>query len=240
MREESFLYFGDTAHVPYGTKSKEAVTRFSLAIGRYLARRGIKMLVVACNTASALALPELRKALHIPVVGVIEPGVRAAVAASRNKIIGVIATEATIRSRAYQDTLRELDPKVRAMGIACPLFVPLVEEGWWSHPVTRKVAQEYLRPIQRAGADTLILGCTHYPLIKPVLRRVVGRGVELIDSASEVAKVVDELRQTRGLAARSRRGLLEFVVSDGPERFLSLARRFLGLAIPKVSVCRIE
>lgn len=240
MPEESFLYFGDTAHVPYGTKSKEAVTRFSLAIGRYFAGRGIKMLVVACNTASALALPEIRKALRIPVIGVIQPGVRAAAAATRNKIVGVIATEATIRSQAYPKALLDFDPKIRVVGIACPLFVPLVEEGWWSHSVTRTVAQEYLRPIRRAKADTLILGCTHYPLIKPALRREAGNGVKLIDSASEVAREVDAWRRAYGLGRRGRKQSMEFIVSDGPDRFLKLARKFLGLRVSSVGVQRID
>lgn len=240
MPEESFLYFGDTAHVPYGTKSKEAVTRFSLAIGRYLAGCRIKILVIACNTASALALPAIRKALRIPVIGVIQPGVRAAAAATRNKIVGVIATEATIRSQAYPKALRDCDPKIRTVAMACPLFVPLVEAGWWSHSVTRKVAQEYLKPIRSARADTLILGCTHYPLIKSVLQREAGSGVQLIDSASEVAREVDELRQAYGLGASGRKGSAKFIVSDGPARFLSLAQKFLGVGVSSVGVRRIE
>jgi glutamate racemase len=155
--------------------------------------------------------------------------------------VGVIATEATILSQAYPKALRDCNPKIRVVGTACPLFVPLVEEGWWSHAVTRKIALEYLKPIRRAGADTLILGCTHYPLIKSVLRREAGSGVQLIDSASEVAREVDELRQTYGLSTANRKGSLEFLVSDGPDRFLRLAQKFLGLrVVSNIGVRRIE
>ncbi|MBI4422148.1 MAG: glutamate racemase, partial [Elusimicrobia bacterium] len=163
MPREALAYFGDTAHIPYGSKSAEAVTRFSLEVARFLKRLRIKLLVVACNTASALALPRLQRELGLPVIGVIEPGARAAASATRNRRIGIIATEATIASGAYQTALRALLPGLRPVAKACPLFVPLVEEGWWSHPVTFAVAREYLAPVAREGIDTLILGCTHYP-----------------------------------------------------------------------------
>lgn len=238
LPHEDLIYFGDTAHVPYGSKSKDAVTAFSLGIGRYLKARGVKLLVVACNTASALALSVLRRALKIPVVGVIEPGAREAAAATRNKRVGVIATEATIQSGAYQRELKALG--LKPFGAACPLFVPLVEEGWWDRSVTAEIAKEYLKPLKRSRADTLILGCTHYPLIKPALRRAAGNSVRLIDSAEAVAMEVEELLTARGLAAGARRGRLEFVVSDGPERFLRLAVAFLGHRVTSVKIRRID
>lgn len=236
LPKEHLIYFGDTAHVPYGSKSKDAVTAFSLAIGSHLVKKGIKLLVVACNTASALALPELRKALKIPVIGVIEPGARAAAGATRNRKIAVIATEATVASGAYPKALKGL----RAMSVACPLFVPLVEEGWWSHPVTREVAKEYLKPLKRSGADTLILGCTHYPLIKPLLGKIAGPSVRLIDSAEAVASEVQGVLESQDLASDAKKGRVEFQVSDGPKRFLRLAHAFLGYRVPAVMVKRID
>ena len=244
MPRESLVYFGDTAHVPYGNKSREAVTRYSLAAGRFLAGLGVKLLVVACNTASALALGPLKRTLRIPVIGVIDPGVRAAVAATRRGRIGVIATEATIASRAYEMALRRARPGVRVIGAACPLLVPLVEEGWWSHPVTRQVAAEYLRPIKRAGVDTLILGCTHYPLLKSVLAKTAGPRVRCVDSAEAVAAEVEALCEKRAIslprAGAPARGSRRFYASDGPQRFRKLARRFLGATAGPVSIHRLD
>ena len=240
LPRESLLYFGDTAHLPYGNKSPEAVTRFSLEVARFLKGKGIKALVVACNTASALALPRLKRELGLPVIGVIEPGARAAAAATRRGRVGIIATEATIASGAYQRAIERLLPGARPVGKACPLFVPLVEEGWWSHPVTRAVAREYLRPLERAGIDTLILGCTHYPLLKSSLRRLLGGGVRLIDSAEETARELEALLEREGLRARRARGSHAFFASDGPERFLKLAKRLLGVSVRKVNIWRFD
>jgi glutamate racemase len=237
---ERLVYFGDTARLPYGSKSKEAVTRFSLEIASFLLQRDIKMLIVACNSASALALPALEDALDIPVLGVIGPSVRAAAAATRTGTIGVIGTEATIQSRAYERALDALGCGLRTRVKACPLFVPLVEEGWWDHPVTRRVAQEYLGPLKRTGMDTLILGCTHYPLLKPVLGKVAGKGVLLIDSAAEMAREARVWLRTHALERRSGAGSQEFFVSDAPERFQRLARRFLGSGVERVTLARVE
>lgn len=238
MPDEDLIYFGDTAHVPYGSKSKGAVTRYSLAVAQFLAARGIKLLVVACNTSSALALPELKKALKVPVVGVIEPGARAAALATRSKKVAVIGTEGTIASGAYVRALKALIPGVRAKGAACPLFVPLVEEGRWGGLVTREVAKEYLAPLRGSGIDSLILGCTHYPLLKPVIGRVMGSRVRLIDSAEQTAVETEGLLEKLGLrktAAGSRKapGRREFYVSDAPARFLKIAR-LLGVRAARV------
>jgi len=237
---ERLIYFGDTARLPYGSKSREAVTRFSLEIARFLLRRDIKMLIVACNSASALALPALESELDIPVLGVIGPAVRAAAAATRSGMVGVIGTEATIQSRAYEEALGSANRALRTAVKACPLLVPLVEEGWWSHPVTRRVAREYLRPLRGTDMDTLILGCTHYPLIKPVIRAAVGRGVQLIDSAEEMAREARACLKAAGLERPSRRGSQEFFVSDAPERFRRLARRFLGSGVDRVALAAVE
>ncbi|MBI2362601.1 MAG: glutamate racemase [Elusimicrobia bacterium] len=224
MPSERLLYFGDTARVPYGTKSKETVTRYALEVAAFLEARGVKHLVVACNSATALALPALRRAARVPVTGVIEPAVRAARRAAEDGVVGVIGTEATVASGAYQE-----------VAAACPLFVPLVEEGWWDSEVTRAVARVYLRPLLRARPRALILGCTHYPLLKPVLARCAGRAVTLIDSGSETAAEVRRALESRGLLRRAGPGSTGFFVTDGPERFKRLARRFLGhAAVPRV------
>lgn len=234
MPEESLVYFGDTAHVPYGSKSPEAIARFSTAVARFLAEKGIKALVVACNTSSAWALPAIRKAVKVPVIGVIEPGARAALAVSRRRRIGVIGTEATVRSGAYPAAIAKL-ARAKTRSAACPLFVPFVEEGWWSGPVIEAVAQRYAGPLKRAGVDTLILGCTHYPYLKPVLRKVMGPKVRLIDSAEETAVETERVLARLGLRApRGRRGARIYFASDAPERFGRLGTRMLGTPISKV------
>ena len=235
MPEESLVYFGDTGHLPYGSKSAEAVTRFSLHIARFLESRGIKLLVVACNTASAVALDALRRRCRVPVLGVIGPGARAAAAATRSGTVGVIATEGTVSSGAYQRALKELLPAARVRGVSCPLFVPLVEEGWWEHAVTRAVAREYLDPFRRTKADTLILGCTHYPMLKTVIQKAVGRGVRLIDSAEQAAIEAEGILTEMDIRRTSGTPKADFYVSDGPGRFKRLARR-LGVAVREVRV----
>jgi glutamate racemase len=235
MPEESLVYFGDTAHVPYGSKSPEAIERFSTEVARFLAARGIKLLVVACNTSSAWALPAIRRAVKIPVIGVIEPGARAALAVSRGGCIGIIGTEATVKSNAYPKAIARQAGRVKTESQACPLFVPLVEEGWWSGPVVEAVAKKYTAPLKRARVDTLILGCTHYPYLKPVLARVMGPRVRLIDSAEETAVETQRVLSDRGLRApNGRRGGREFYASDSPERFKRLARRMLGPGVSRV------
>ena len=184
---EGLIYFGDTARVPYGPKAPSTVRRYSREIASFLEREGVKAIVVACNTATAHALTALRAELHVPVIGVIEPGARAAVAATRSGNVGVIGTAGTIRSGAYERAIRELAPDARITVQPCPLFVPLVEEGWLDKDATRLVAEEYLEPLIDAGVDSVVLGCTHYPLLKPMLAAVLGNGVQLIDSAAESA-----------------------------------------------------
>jgi glutamate racemase len=239
LPRERFIYVGDTARVPYGTKSAESVRRFALEIAGFLARRGVKMVVVACNTVSAVALPELRRFLSVPVLGVIEPGARAALAATRSGRVGVIGTEATVRSRAYDEAVRRLDPSVKVFSRACPLLVPLVEEGWLTHPVTREVADLYLKPLLRKAVDTLVLGCTHYPLLKPALARAARR-VELIDSAEETAKAVRSRLEQDGLLSHRGRASAEFFSSDDPVKFAALGRRFLGGRLREAARLRLE
>jgi len=235
MPEESLIYFGDTAHVPYGSKSPEAIARYSSEVARFLARRGIKLLVVACNTSSAWALPAIRKAVKVPVIGVIEPGARGALGVSRGGRVGVIGTEATVKSGAYDRAIKSLRKNARTASAACPLFVPLVEEGWWSGKVVEAVARRYVAPLKKARVDTVILGCTHYPFLKPVLARALGSRVRLIDSAEETARETESALCELGLRApRGRRGRREFYASDAPERFKRLARRMLGSAVKTV------
>jgi glutamate racemase len=240
LPHESFIYVGDTARVPYGSKSPEAVRRFSLEIARFFRRKGVKMMVTACNTASALALPDLRAFMPVPVIGVIEPGARAALASTRSGRVGIIGTVATIRSQAYDHALKRLDKTVRVFSRPCPLFVPLVEEGWMSHEVTRHVAGIYLRPLLKHKIDSLVLGCTHYPLLKPILRRVAGK-VELIDSAEETAKAVRSRLEQDGLLLHGRKkGRVAYFSSDDPDTFAQLGARFMGQSLAKVQRIRLE
>jgi glutamate racemase len=239
LPRERFIYVGDTARVPYGTKSPESVRRFAEEIARFLARRRVKMVVVACNTVSAVAMPELRRALSVPVLGVIEPGARAALAATRSRRVGVIGTQATVRSGAYEAAMRRLDRGVRVFSRACPLLVPLAEEGWLDHPVTRRVAALYLKPLLRKRIDALVLGCTHYPLLKRTLAKAA-RGVELIDSAEETAKAVRSRLEQDGLLSHAGRAASEFFSSDDPRKFSELGRRFLGGRLREAKRIRLE
>jgi glutamate racemase len=231
---ESIIYFGDTARVPYGPKSPDTVRRYSREITGYLVEQGVKAVVIACNTATAHALPALRAELPVPVIGVVEPGARAAVAASGSGRIGVIGTMGTINSGAYERAIRAITPDATITTRACPLFVPLVEEGWTDHEVTRAVAREYLAPMANANVDALVLGCTHYPLLKRVIADILGPVVRLIDSAeetaAETARVLDRAGQRAHAGAPSHR----FIASDAPEQFLRLGQRFLGDAIERV------
>ncbi len=237
LPDEELIYFGDMARVPYGNKSAEAVTRFSREIAAFLLKRDIKALVVACNTASALALPALERELPVPVIGVIDSGARAAVARTRSGRVGVIGTASTVRSGAYTAAVRALRPDVEVVERACPLFVPLVEEGWIDHPVTRQVAHEYLAPLEDHRLDTVVLGCTHYPLLEGVLHAELGEGVALIDSGRETAAAVRDLLVARGMAAPPGRVPHHAVyLSDQPAAFIATAERFLGRALPPVEV----
>jgi glutamate racemase len=237
LPQESVVYVGDTARVPYGPKSPDTVRRYARQITQFLLAQDVKAIVVACNTATAHALEELKSDLEVPVVGVIEPGARAAVAASNGGHIGVIGTVGTIRSQAYEKAIRALDPDAQISVRACPLFVPLVEEGWTDHPVTAQVAREYLAPLCAAGISALVLGCTHYPLLKNVLRRTLGSRVSLIDSAAETAAEIGRVLVKYGLDAREdNEPEHRFVASDDPKQFLELGQRFLGNAIERVDV----
>lgn len=221
---ESILYLGDTARLPYGSKSPATVTRYTQRSIDFLTGRGVKAVVVACNTASALGLPNLHK-IDVPTWGVIEPGARKAAAVSRGKV-GVIATEATVRSDAYPRALRALRPGLEIVSKPCPLFVPLVEEGWHDDSITEQIAERYLRPLLDAGIDTLVLGCTHYPLLKPVLQRVAGPGVALVDSAEVVAEMVAAGLEESRIEA-THQASHHFCVTDAGETFQRIARRIL-------------
>jgi glutamate racemase len=229
LPHEDLVYLGDTARVPYGTKSPATVMRYAREDTQFLLRHGVKAVVVACNTASAWALAALEREFPLPIFGVILPGVRAALQQSRHRRIGVIGTPATVRSQAYSRAILARDDTARVWTRACPLLVPLVEEGWVHHPVTRQVLLEYLRPLLRHRIDTLVLGCTHYPLLKTAVRRVVGPNVALVDSARWCAAYVRErLAALDGLSRRRRAGIFRAYVTDEVDRFGDLARRFLG------------
>jgi glutamate racemase len=223
LPREPLIYLGDCARVPYGTKSPSTVVRYSLEAAHHLMGRGVKMLVVACNTATAAALPILREQLPIPVIGVVEPGARAAVERTSG-VVGVIATEGTVRSKAYTLAIKALDPDVEVIESAAPLFVPLAEEGWANTHVAREVAEIYLEPLIDAGIDTLVLGCTHYPILRGTIEQVVGDAVHIVDSAETTAHVVREaLGRSTGLADPP----YQFLVTDAEERFRRIAGEFL-------------
>jgi glutamate racemase len=238
LPHEDLVYLGDTGRYPYGTKSAETVTRYSLENAEFLAARDLKMLVVACNTASAVALDALRERFALPTVGVIEPGARAAVDRTRSGRVGVVGTEGTIASGAYTRALRALSPSVEIYSRACPLFVPLAEEGWTEGPIAQGVVETYLASLVRSGIDTLVLGCTHYPLLRAVIGEVMGEGVALVDSAEETARAVATLLRERGLARADGPGSTSFFVTDVPDRFIRIGQRFLGARV--ASAVRIE
>lgn len=229
LPHERTVYLGDTARVPYGTKSAEVVTRYSRMSAGFLVDRDIKLLVVACNTASAAALPTLQAELKIPVLGVVEPGARTAVATTRSGRIGVIGTQGTIRSGAYQRAIESLRADAKVFTRPCPLFVPLAEEGWTRGDVPLLVAREYLGQLKSEGVDTLVLGCTHYPLLAPVISEAVGPGISLVDSAHATAVAVEDLlRERNAFNDGARPADHRFFVTDIPDRFGELGTRFLG------------
>lgn len=240
---EDVIYFGDLARTPYGSKSKETVIKFSREITHFLIDQGVKLVVIACNTASSMALDTLEGEFDLPIIGVIKAGVKKALALSQRRKIGVIGTQATISSKSYYNSLKELDPEVVVVSQACPLFVPLVEEGWVEHRVTTLVAEEYLAPLKDNGIDTLILGCTHYPFLKPIIQRVLGDGVTLIDSAVEMARMTKEiLKEQRLFCERNVGGRLRFYLSDTSMNFIELGQRLLGkeIVVTKMDVSDIK
>lgn len=244
LPNERIVYFGDTARVPYGSKSKETVTRFSRQIVHFLEKQDVKAIVVACNTASAYALEELEKEVDIPMIGVVKPGTRAALAATVNKKIGVIGTEATINSGIYTRYIQGIDSGVKIIGKACPLFVPLVEEGLWEDPVTDEIARRYLSELVDSGIDTLILGCTHYPMIRSTVGKIVGEQVTLVNPAYETARELKALLADKGLESEHRpelgTELYRFYVSDAADKFQRFANSILTYGILSAKVIRID
>ena len=239
---ESLVYLGDTARVPYGTKSAPTVLRYAMEAAQFLCRQQhVKLIVVACNTASAVALETLRNKFEVPVVGVIEPGAMRAVEVTRNGHVGVIGTEGTVRSRAYERALKSLSPDVKVSSVACPLFVPLAEEGWAEHEVALLAAKDYLAPLLEQGVDTLVLGCTHYPLLTKTLQRVVGENVYLVDSARELAKAVSLLLADQQLLRQVEpTATTRFFVTDIPLRFERVGGAFLGETLHNVTTVNLD
>jgi glutamate racemase len=238
LPREHLIYLGDTGRHPYGTKSPETVTRYSLDNVEFLVERGVKMVVVACNTASSVALGTLAARYPFPTVGVIQPGARAALARTTNGRIGVIGTEGTISSGAYTRALRALRPTLEIFTRSCPLLVPLAEEGWLEGPVPRGAVETYLASLRTSGIDTLVLGCTHYPLLKPLIAEVMGDAVALVDSAEETARDVAALLEAHDLGRRRGSGSASFFVTDVPDRFIRTGQRFLGARLD--SAVRVE
>jgi glutamate racemase len=238
---EAIVYFGDTARLPYGPKSNETVTQFAIQDAEFLLGHGVKNIVVACNTASSVAIDALTARYEIPVIGVIEPGALAAVSSTLSGKVGVIGTEGTIASGAYRRAIRKLDRDIEVIETSCPLFVPLAEEGWTDREVTLVIAHEYLTPLRDAGVDVVVLGCTHYPILKTTIGKVFGPSVKLIDSAEETAKEVGERLEDLGLARTGGTGPShKFFVSDVPHRFREQAERFLGAPLGDVSVVIVD
>ena len=238
LPRENTVYLGDTARSPYGTKSVETVMRYSCENSEFLVEKGVKLVVVACNTSTAIALSHLQESLSVPVIGVIEPGVRRAIKCTKNRKVGVIGTEATIQSGAYTRALKAADPKIEVYSRACPLFVPLVEEGWTDNAVVEMAIKAYLGSLKQSGIDTLILGCTHYPLLKKAIRKFMGPGVRLVDSAEETASEVAAVLKKGASWRKAGKGIHSFFVTDAPERFVKVGRRFLGENVE--SAVRIE
>ena len=236
---ESIVYVGDTARVPYGNKSAETVQEYSRQITEFLLSQDAKLIVVACNTASALALKYLHAQFDVPILGVIEPGVSAALKSTKNGHVGVIGTIATIASNAYQNGLLYARPDLVISARPCPLFVPLVEEGWLDGPIVEQIIKEYIQPIDASSIDTLVLGCTHYPLLKPALQSFVKNGTVLVDSASEVAASTTRLLTNKRLGSDGDQGNFKCYVTDLPARFESVASRFLGASIPAAQVIHL-
>lgn len=228
LPKESIIYIGDTARVPYGTRSKEIVTQFALELVSFLLKRNVKALVVACNTISAQALQEVKKISPVPVLDVLGPAVKKAVETTKNRKVGVIGTQGTINSKAYEKEIKKLDPKIDVISVSCPLFVPLAEEGMHKHEATKSIAADYLNHIKESGVDSLILGCTHYPLLLETIRETVGSKVSLVDSAKPTAWELKKLLQEKNLLSDNKNPTLEIFVTDAPDRVFKVASRFFG------------
>ncbi len=244
LPNEKIIYFGDTARVPYGSKSKDTILRYSRQIIRFLQTKGVKAIVIACNTASAFALEEIKEELDLPIIGVIKPGAKTAVENTVSKRIGVIGTEGTVKSAIYEEFIHKLDTDMKVYGKACPLFVPLVEEGWLHDEVTDIVVKRYLSELMDRDIDTLIMGCTHYPLLKNAIAKVMGDTVKLVNPAYETSVGLSEMLEKYGLRSQAEKKstdeMYEFYVSDAPEKFRSFADSTLPFNISNVSKINIE
>lgn len=237
---ESIIYFGDTARVPYGSKSKKTIITYSRQIVKFLQRQNVKAIVIACNTASALALDVVKEELDIPVIGVVEPGAKVATSTTKNGNIGIIGTEATINSGIYNSYIKTINPELNVYGKACPLFVPLVEEGWISDPVTSVVAKRYLDEISQYNIDTLVLGCTHYPLIRHTIGDTVGDKVSLVNPAYETARSLKEVLISNGIESEAKDATHKFFVSDGAKKFQGFANTILPCEVVETKDINIE
>ena len=244
LPNERMVYFGDTARVPYGAKSQKTIIRFSEQIIHFLKTKHVKAIVVACNTASALALESIRPTLDLPIIGVLKPGAKVAAESTRNGKIGVIATESTIDSHLYTNVILSHNPQAQVLGKACPLFVPLVEEGWLKDPVTYEVANRYLEPLIESGIDTMIMGCTHYPLLRSVLREIMGEGVTLVNPAYETTRGLAALLAQHGIENDGKRKnaepRYEFYVSDAANKFRKFANSILPYGVDTTQLIEIE
>ena len=236
---EKIIYFGDTARVPYGIKSVETISLYARQIAELLLRENVKLLIVACNTMAAVARQVIEDLSPVPVLDVIDAGASSAIAATHARYVGVIGTLATVNSNAYARAIHQHDPEIRVFSQACPLFVPLVEEGWLDHPATRLTAREYLKPVLCSHVDTLVLGCTHYPLLKPLLQEVAGPGIQLVDSAEAMADQTARVLTEKDLWNPERTPpAYSFIVTDVPLRFQAIGERFLGRTLPNVRVVK--
>ena len=237
---EDIIYLGDTARVPYGTKSGRTVIAYSHSNTEFLISKGIKLLVVACNTASSVSLPSLKNEFDIPVIGVIEPGARKAASVTNTGKIGVIGTPSTINSSAYKQAIENINSEIEVFSKACPLFVPLADEGWTEGEITERIAEQYLNPIKDTGIDVLVLGCTHYPLLKQTIRKVMGNQITLVDSAQETASQIKDILSKENLLNKNNsQSKREFYLTDISDTFLSVAGRFLGEKIAKIEMVDI-
>ena len=240
MPKEDIIYFGDTAHVPYGTKSKKTVTDFAFKISKFLVKNDVKIIVIACNTASAFSLEYLKKHINVPILGVIKAGSIMAAKKTKNKMVGVIGTEGTVKSGAYEKEIKKYDKTIKCFSKACPLFVPLVEEGWCKGKITENVINVYLKDLVNKNMDTIILGCTHYPLLKKTIKKVIGKKINIIDSSVAVALEVKDFLIKNNLLKTVGKGNRRFYVSDGPEKFKNIGSKFLGGKISNVIKAEID
>jgi len=241
LPKEDIIYFGDTARVPYGSKSNSTVIGYAIQDAKLLINKNVKAIVVACNTVSSIALKELRNNFNVPIIGMIEPGAKFAVKETKNGNIGVIGTRATINNKAYSNEIKRIEPKIKVFEKSCPLFVPLAEEGWVNHKATYEIAEEYLKELRDLKIDTLVLGCTHYPILTEVIQNVIGKNVKLIDSGIASAEVVNqELDRINLFTNKHSIGNQDFYVSDIPVKFKEVAELFLGKEVTQIQKVDLE